>query len=193
MPDKMPTTDYGPRCAELLSRRETCELGPGSPDQSRRATLQALTDAALFAGRQVVDENMAACCRAALWLRHDFLDESHRISQDIETTTGSYWHGIMHRREPDYPNAKYWFRRVGQHAVFPELCVVARDVAAELQAAGSAAYLLQQSAWDAFRFVDLCEAASRQRTDEQLCRHVADAEWRWLFDYSYRMAVGIAR
>ena len=139
MPDKMPTADYGPLCAELLSRQGTCELDPGSPDQSRRAALQAMTDAALFPGRTVVDPNMAACCRAALWLWHDFLDESHRISQDVETTTGSYWHGIMHRREADYSNAKYWFRRVGKHAIFPALCSAAHKIAAELPATGSAA------------------------------------------------------
>ena len=45
---------------------------------------------------------MAACCLCGLWLLHDFLDESHSLSQEITTDTGSYWHGIMHRREPDY-------------------------------------------------------------------------------------------
>ena len=56
---------------------------------------------------------MAAACLAGLWLHHNFLDESHTLSQDIDTTTGSYWHAIMHRREGDYGNAKYWLHRVG--------------------------------------------------------------------------------
>lgn len=53
--------------------------------------------------------------RAALWLYVDELDRSHTISQGIEDATGSYWHGIMHRREGDFSNSHYWFRRVGKH------------------------------------------------------------------------------
>ena len=52
---------------------------------------------------------------AALWLYVDELDRSHVISQGIENSTGSFWHGIMHRREGDFSNSHYWFHRVGKH------------------------------------------------------------------------------
>lgn len=52
---------------------------------------------------------------AGLWLYIDELDRSHRISQGIEDATGSFWHGIMHRREGDFGNSRYWFHRVGKH------------------------------------------------------------------------------
>lgn len=52
---------------------------------------------------------------AGLWLYIDELDRSHSVSQDIETPTGSFWHAIMHRREGDFSNSKYWYRRVGHH------------------------------------------------------------------------------
>ena len=52
---------------------------------------------------------------AGLWLYVDDIWKSHTISQSIEDATGSYWHGIMHRREGDFGNAHYWFDRVGSH------------------------------------------------------------------------------
>jgi hypothetical protein len=65
------------------------------------------------------------CVEAGLWLLWDCLDESHEISQTMEgkgsPRTADYWHGIMHRREPDASNASYWFRRVGDHPAFHQL------------------------------------------------------------------------
>jgi len=58
---------------------------------------------------------------AALWLYVDDLDRSHRISQSNETPTGSFWHGIMHRREGDFSNSHYWMRRAAAHPLVLQL------------------------------------------------------------------------
>jgi hypothetical protein len=52
---------------------------------------------------------------SGLYLWNGSLESSHVISQDLENSTGSYLHGILHRIEPDYSNAKYWFRMAGGH------------------------------------------------------------------------------
>lgn len=182
-----------PQLAEVLAGElQLADLGPGRPRESLRAKLANLTDAVLFAGKPVQDDCLARCCRSGLWLACDFLDESHRISQEIETVDGSYWHGIMHRREPDYFNAKYWFRRVPQHAVFEPLREEARRLAERhAESDPQAKFLLHQRAWDAAAFVDLCEAiAQGDARCEQLAREVALAEWRLLFEYCYEGAVG---
>src|SRR5262245_46141144 len=181
---------YGPEIAELITERLPV-LGPGSPDEARRSQLSALTVEKAFFGRQLVKQDAARCCLSALWLWHDFLDESHRISQEIETTDGSYWHGIMHRREPDYGNAKYWFRRVPSHAIFEPLTAAAREQVMKAQLDEPAKFLTTQKSWDAFRFVDLCEAIARGRSAcEQVAREIARIEWQLLFDHSYRLAIG---
>src|SRR5262245_49234616 len=97
-------SECGPVVAELLVPPRLAPLGPGSPNRAVEARLRSLTPADLFAPRRIVDADMAAACLAGLWLYHDFLDESHTISQSLETTSGSYWHGLMHRREPDFAN-----------------------------------------------------------------------------------------
>lgn len=58
---------------------------------------------------------------AALWLYVDELDRSHVISQQLSDTTGSFWHGIMHRREGDFSNSHYWFRQVGAHPAMADI------------------------------------------------------------------------
>ena len=172
--------DYSPAVAALLDNDRLPELGPGSPNRKVEPALQSLTIDAMFAGRKITSDKLAECCLSGLWLWHDFLGESHAISQEIGTAEGSYWHGLMHRREPDYGNAKYWFRRVGKHPIFALL-------AAEPQASSS----MKWSAWDPLAFVDLCEAIARGLDKrEQIAREMAAREWQLLFDFCYRGAVG---
>jgi hypothetical protein len=107
-----------------------------------------------------VDAALEPSVRSAALLWHDYLDESHTISQNIPGTDGSFLHGIMHRREPDYPNAKYWLRRVGKHASFSN---IASQVARLLEAKDEkalAAKLAPRGDWDPFAFVDACRQAA---------------------------------
>ena len=103
----MDLTSFPPVVRDLLSAERLPPLGPGHPNEDARDPLQSLTVESLCAHHAVRRRDFAAACLAGLWLHHDFLDESHRISQEVHTTTGSYWHALMHRREPDSENTKY--------------------------------------------------------------------------------------
>jgi hypothetical protein len=182
-------TVYSPAVAELLREPWLPPLDPGRPNQTVHAQLTALTNDTAFAPFLVRDRDMAAACRAGLWLCHNYLDESHAISQELHTTTGSYWHALMHRREPDFSNAAYWFRRVGTHPVYEALHQAAAELAAD--APPVAAFLRTQAVWEPFAFIDLCAAALVGRAPcEALCLQIQKREWELLFDWCYRQAVG---
>jgi hypothetical protein len=185
--------DYSPAIAELLLEKRLAPLGPGTPNQMARTKLAALDVEAAFADQRLQDKDMARACLAGLWLYHDFLDESHEISQEIDTTTGCYWHGLMHRREPDYGNSGYWFRRVGKHPVFAELVGEAARIARAGPAGPRAAFLTQQTSWDPFAFNNLCEEmAGSESAGETLCRRIQQREWEILFDFCYRQATSLS-
>lgn len=176
-------TAYGPVIAGLLDVERLPALGPGAPTPALRDQLAPLTPEGAFAPHQIAKRDMAAACLAGLWLYHDFLDESHEISQEIRTPTGSYWHGIMHRREPDAANAAYWFRRVGEHPVFTALA----DEAALL------GLRPKSGRWDPLAFIDLCgQHRDTGSAEEQMLRRVQRREWELLFDWCARQAVGDA-
>lgn len=154
---------YGPMVAALLAEPRLPALGPGPPVAAARPALAAV--------------DLPAACRAGLWLLFDFLDESHAISQDLDTPEGSFWHAVMHRREPDAFNSKYWWRRVGSHPVLDRL-------RAEAPALGRD-YRTPEA------FVDFCERVrGTGSADEELARRVQLLEWQLLFEHCYRLAVG---
>ena len=49
---------------------------------------------------------------------NDDLASAHELAQAHEgDKTYDYWHAVVHRREGDFDNAKYWLRQVGRHPV----------------------------------------------------------------------------
>ncbi len=180
--------DYGPAIAALLDPPRKMPLGAGRANDAVRSQLEAPTTS-LFAARAIGDADMAAGCHSALWLRHDFLPESHRLSQKIGSVEGSYWHGIMHRREGDFGNAKYWFRRVGEHPVFAALAAALPELTDD-DTPARARTSAGASDWDPAAFIDLCETAVSGDPDlRAFCEDVQEKEWDLLFAYCFERAV----
>lgn len=121
---------------------------------------------------------------AGLRLMFDDGDGSHTCSQSIEGQgwhrDGDYWHAILHRCEPDYGNAKYWFRHVGSHPIFATLPREADSVRQLVSSAEFGRWMDRVTAfgrWDAISFVDCCEAAA-SHADVDFSRAVMELQYR---------------
>jgi hypothetical protein len=191
---------YPPVVRRLIEETDQYEIGPGQPRHSVRSVLEKLTPQHVI-GQSPYSESAARACLAGLWLLYNYLDQSHTLSQTIADSNGSFWHGIMHRREPDYANAKYWFRRVGAHPVLDWLARELRNrslperLPDELgpHAAGNLSDVnaVRGERFDPMAFVDLCQEASRPAATEALrawSRWVGWLEWQLLFDYCFQEA-----
>lgn len=182
--------------AQLLVTTELPELGPGPRvGVWSQSALNAKLDALL--PKTGLPSTRQDLVRALVLLWHDHLEASHTLSQGVENADGSFVHAIMHRREPDAGNSKYWWRRVGNHLAFPELarrvgellagsrqCEEAdcddieriRLVTSAATGKKLAAQLLPGSRWDAAAFVDLCASASGAARQVELLREIQRIE-----------------
>lgn len=153
------TGNISAQILEFLATQEGAPLGPGPrPGVLAESDLASKLDPLLRATKLQAERQQLIRALVLLW--HDHLDASHTMSQGIENTDGSLVHAIMHRREPDYSNSKYWWRRVGKHPCFPEIARRVADLLKSNDERDLAAKLAPRSEWDAFAFVDECEAAA---------------------------------
>lgn len=155
-----------------------------------KAELQRLRPEDVVAG-SIRSTDDAKATLAGLWLWHDWLDESHTISQGLATPTGSFWHAVMHRREGDFSNAKYWYARCRHHPVLAEIATIARQVLPA--GAGEPLRRLTREGWDPDAFVDVVEAVHREPNDSLYTTAVRlqRLEWQALMTHCARRAAGI--
>ena len=150
---------YFPELKLILDTPELAGLGPERRDD-RMTTAQIDSLFAKISAQQKLTSAIQDLFTAGSYLWHDHLDAAHTIAQSIETADGSLLHGIMHRREPDYGNAKYWFRRVGAHPSFLGLAVRVRELLEKAGESDLHSRLLPNNTWDPFAFVDAVEDAT---------------------------------
>ena len=179
-----------PLLSALLARRPLAPLGPGAPVDEVQERIAELTLPDICGGPPASAVHAEACL-SGLWLAFGFLDQAHTVAQGIEMVDGSYWHAIMHRREPDYSNSKYWFAKVGPHPVDEDLAASGKILAAGVPSAPD--WMRDGAKWDSARFVDyVAGAAEGDETSVSLAVGLQDAEWQLLFAYCWRAATGVA-
>ena len=165
---------------EIAADQILLPLSAGRPVAPEFVTrLRKETPFSIFAGSYSPEGAMCG-----VWLRYQCWDDAHSIAQDLNTPEGSYWHGVIHRMEPDSWNSNYWFRQAGKHKIFPAL----RNSAARLCSQRPGAGFSVGDEWKPGEFIGFCEEARKSPDSEAnlLAREIQMAEWWLLFEYCAR-------
>jgi hypothetical protein len=97
--------------------------------------------------------------RSLLLLTAGDLERAHLLVQEASSADGTYIHGIVHRTEGDFDNARYWFRRT---AVHPAAAEIYRKAAVNSPRVASC------PGWDPVWVTDWVETSKRTGADEEL-------------------------
>ncbi len=175
---------YSDFVERLLVHEETLALPlPREPGSYERIIqLREATEEALLGGRPVKDPALVPLLRAALFYFHNALPDSHALLNTASGDLAAYWHGMVHRREGDFENARHWMRRAGTQPTFAEMHARACD---------GSPHMARQTGWDPFLFIHLCEqfrfGAEEFRTEIGALQR---AEFDVMFSYLWRHAAG---
>ena len=166
----------------------------GAQSAKAGAALRGMTVKDLLGSAK--NDRAARAVLAGVWAAADGFEEAHGIAQEIEGEWGDWWHAILHRREPDYPNAMYWYRKVrAPAAVWSDLGQRALAVLGPPPPPGleSLADSLQKSGhWEPGPYVRLCEQAQAGTlTPAATAMLVAlqRLEWRTWLDHCHKTSI----
>ena len=105
------------------------------------------------------DPGVVPFVRSLLLLTAGDLERAHILVQEASNADGTYIHGIVHRTEGDFDNARYWFRRTPVHLAAPEIY---------RRAAVNSPKVASCATWDPVWVTDWVEASKRTGADEEL-------------------------
>jgi hypothetical protein len=140
-----------------------------APDPQLLAQVESTTDSDLG----LPERQKAACVRALLWYAAGDLHAAHEIVQPMSGPDGAYIHGMIHRVEGDFDNARYWFSRAAAHPASAEIY---------RHAAVNSPAIAAQSLWDPILVTDLLEQSRKTGISEELVT-ILRIEFDELFNY----------
>jgi hypothetical protein len=143
-----------------------------------------------------------------MWLWHDGLHECHEIAQ-MHPSLGNddaseeqsemvsaihtldFWHAIMHRREGDFSNAKYWYARCADHRAMRTISAMGMDVIGRSTKDRSLLKIVGGE-YNPDALVDLVEQIHDQPGDPRFAGavRVQQMEWEALFQHCVEEAAG---
>ena len=116
--------------------------------------------------------------------------DENKIAQELVSPTGSFWHAIMHRREGDFSNSKYWYHRCPNHHVIRLLGAVSSSLTNGFDGDRVVRRVIS-GGWNPDALVDLVEEVDPKPSDPRfdLAVKLQRAEWTGLFEYCVHQAV----
>ena len=179
----LPMARYSDFVQRLLLHENTLnEPLPKEPtDYELVIRLRETDDARLFDGAPLLPGALVGLVRTGLFYYHNALDDSHKQAARDEGDTAAYWHGMVHRREGDFENARYWMRRAGEQPAFQEM---------QSRASDGSPHMARQPNWDPSLFIHLCEQYKYGEAEyRKEIGHLQRVEFAVMFDYVWRQCV----
>lgn len=190
----------------LQSRGEMPLFAGEAWDAAITHDLRDATPASLFPHQRIADAPAAAGAIIGLRIWNDEFEAAHNLAQGLTDATGSYWHGICHRREghrgsgleSNLGNARHWFRRVGQHPAYDDVYRTALNVLGEAGvgfrwATEARQQLEQRGEWDPAILADWVGEAERGVLSPATIELLEQLQWReiaLLTDWCAKTALG---
>jgi len=168
-----------PRPFERLER--------GKPVAEGRKAVAALSENELG----VPNSPTPSLIQGALYLSFDCFEEAHDIANTHEGTAAGNWiHAILHRREPDAGNSRYWYARVKLPAkVSAGIGREALALLGKMSALGLDSFtrkMEKSKQWEPEAFVDLCDEFRKKDAQTPAYKTLAaiqEIEWRGLAEW----------
>jgi hypothetical protein len=148
---------YSAFITDFLRRVQLPRLSPGKPLPDKEL-IQQITAAKEYEISRATGPQ-ASCARGLLLLAAGDLDQAHRTVQELPTPDAAYIHGVIHRIDDDFSNARYWFRRAGIHPAGTEMY---------RRAAVCSPTVARHSIWDSIQVTDMVEASRTVGVTDEL-------------------------
>jgi hypothetical protein len=113
------------------------------------------------------------CIRSLLFLLAGGLEQAHRIVQELSTSDAAYIHGMIHRIDDDFDNARYWFHRAGMEPAAAEMY---------RRAAANSLTFASRSIWDPILLTDMLERSRNAGVTDEL-RAILTIEYEVLLQF----------
>jgi len=196
VPKFQQTDELSPQAQNVLDLNAgkvyTALVVNGDGNSAAKLMLEKL-DATNVLNGAVVNDEAAMAVVGGLWLWQDWIHESHTISQNLETPTGSLWHAVMHRREGDFNNAKYWYGRCRNHPALAEMANAGTQLVRSSPTADDSARTILRGGWDPYALTDFVESvydSPDHHPPVALARDLQTLEFQILLDFTIRLALG---